>query len=81
MNIIYVADLYTGTTGNNIKIGGIEASVLKMNNTESCGELCNWGIYDDLLYISGSGPMNNYDMKNNAPWYKFKSSIKNIVIE
>ena len=35
----------------------------------TCGENLSWEIYDsDVLYITGTGPMYDYDVDNLAPW-------------
>ena len=35
----------------------------------TCGENLSWEIYDsDVLYITGTGPMYDYDVDNPAPW-------------
>ena len=44
------------------------------------GETVVWEWYDSgLLKISGNGEMNNYS-GSNQPWYKYKDSIKKVVI-
>lgn len=49
----------------------------------SCGDNLTWEIYEDgTLKILGSGEMNNYEAydSNTAPWRKYNSLIKKVVI-
>ena len=46
----------------------------------ACGDALTWEVNGDVLIISGTGRMDNY-YEDEAPWNKFRNSIKKIVIE
>ena len=48
----------------------------------SCGNDLIWRLGEDgKLTISGVGDMTNYYVSSSAPWYSYRSSITNVVIE
>ena len=60
------------------------AASVGMLHAESgtCGNNLTWNLSNGVLTISGTGDMKNYSDYSNAPWYyKFRESIKQIVIE
>ena len=49
-----------------VECGRIKGEV---NEKGTCGDSLTWEIYDsDVLYITGSGAMADYDIDNPAPW-------------
>ena len=45
------------------------------------GNQLTWQFYNDgVLRITGAGDMPNYTSSSRAPWYKYRSSIKEVVI-
>ena len=45
------------------------------------GNQLTWQFYNDgVLRITGAGDMPNYTSSTRAPWYKYRSSIKEVVI-
>ena len=46
-----------------------------------CGENVSWDLADGVLTISGSGPMFDYEIVENTPWYDQRATIQSIVIE
>ena len=60
--------------------------VASADDSGTCGNNLIWSYVDatKTLTISGTGPMENYEMNYNhspAPWYSFVSSIKYAIIE
>lgn len=59
-------------------------SILQLRQIESqgtCGASVNWTLHTDgLLYISGSGAMDNYDPWTGPPWETHKSKINAVVV-
>ncbi len=53
------------------------------NNSGKCGANVIFSYSEDTntLTISGIGNMSNYDDETDVPWYSFRESIKNAVIE
>ena len=48
----------------------------------SCGTKLIWTLDDTgTLTISGTGAIANYTTKSFAPWYSYRSSIKNVVLQ
>ena len=47
-----------------------------------CGDNVTWSFAGDTLTISGTGPMEDYDISyfNDIPWYPYLDSIKRVVI-
>ena len=45
-----------------------------------CGDNLSWTLSNDVLIISGTGTMWDYDISTNAPWYSYRDSITTIVI-
>ena len=52
---------------------------LSPNIGGSCGANVNWTLKDDVLTISGSGPMDDFTLS--LPWVKYRSYIKAVIIE
>ena len=46
----------------------------------TCGDNLTWTLKDGILTISGKGDMTDYSYSN-SPWYIYKDSITNVVIE
>ena len=46
----------------------------------TCGETMSWSLENDVLYITGTGPMADFSRSSVAPWETRKSSIKTIVM-
>ena len=48
----------------------------------TCGDGVTWILAGDgTLTISGSGAMDDYERENAAPWYDYRDSVKNVVVE
>ncbi len=48
----------------------------------TCGDNVTWTLDNEgTLTISGTGVMLDYTSSNNAPWYEYRTQIKNILIE
>ena len=57
-------------------------SVQAQAGSGSCGGNVTWSLENNVLTISGTGPMANYFAFNNtAPWYSVVSKITDVVIE
>jgi len=46
----------------------------------SCGDDLVWFLEDGIMWISGSGAMQNYSM-GTAPWYSYRSKVTELVID
>ncbi len=47
----------------------------------TCGESATWAFYaDGRLVISGSGAMDNYEKRDEAPWNAYRSNVKVVKI-
>ena len=49
--------------------------------TGTCGGDCHWKYIDGILTISGTGTMDDYGLSGMVPWYNYKSSITEVIIE
>lgn len=50
----------------------------------TCGKNLTWSLEDSTLTITGTGPMSNYSPYPHfiyAPWHKYRTQIKAIVIQ
>lgn len=47
----------------------------------SCGENLTWVLHDGTLTISGTGPMDNYVIDTDVPWFSVRNDIQSIVIK
>ncbi len=47
----------------------------------TCGDNLTWTLSNGVLTISGTGPMANFATARAVPWYDFRESIGNVVIE
>lgn len=50
----------------------------KADSSGSCGDNVTWTLSGSTLTISGSGAMYDYSPSNHAPWWDYRSSIKDI---
>lgn len=46
-----------------------------------CGSDVTWSLSKGTLTISGAGHIRNFDLKNEAPWKEYRSSISTVVIK
>ena len=73
------------TKKSKIKTGTSVKKVQTGDASGTCGTNLIWSFSTETgtLIISGTGAMNNYSTSssNNAPWYSYRTSIKNIIIE
>ena len=47
----------------------------------SCGNDVTWSLNNGVLTISGTGPMENYNANDYAPWYDYSNSVEKVVIQ
>ncbi len=59
----------------------ISASSAGEETSGTCGENLAWTLNDEILTISGTGDMTNYDWGDYAPWYTHCNEITRVVIE
>ena len=52
------------------------------DSSGTCGENVTWKYEETTktLTISGSGKMENYNSRNNSPWYSLRENILNVII-
>lgn len=78
---ITVTAISGNVTDGNVTDGNV------MQTTGSCGENLTYTFHNDgKLFIEGTGTMDNYELYNNinkssAPWWNFRSSITEVVID
>ena len=58
-------------------------SATTMAASGKCGSKVRWKLSKGTLTISGKGKMKDYyyEMEKHAPWYKYRSKIKKIVVK
>ena len=60
---------------------GITMPVNAATESGQCGDNLTWEYKGRKLTISGTGPMYDYSEENRPPWYKYRKSYSNIIIE
>ena len=58
----------------------IEVSAVE-SDTGVCGEGLTWEYSDGVLTISGTGTMTEYGYYSDYPWYDYRASITNVIVE
>ncbi|MBR2556430.1 MAG: leucine-rich repeat domain-containing protein [Aeriscardovia sp.] len=77
----YVATKYYNDFSANFGHVNISFVSHKIDNGGSCGDNATYYIDGDgTLYVNGTGPMEDYYMYQNAPWYDYKNLVTRIVI-
>ena len=77
----YVASKYYNDFCANFGHVNISFASHKIDNGGSCGDNATYYIDGDgTLYVNGTGPMEDYYMYQNAPWYDYKNLVTRIVI-
>lgn len=59
----------------------IEVSAVTSADSGTCGENLNWVYSDGILRISGTGAMSEYGIYSNYPWYDYRHSITQVIVE
>lgn len=68
------ADAFPSTTA--VSGGQAQGQAASEAAGGSCGDAVTWSLDEGgTLYISGSGPMGNYDYTARAPWYDYRETI------
>ncbi|MCR4768115.1 MAG: leucine-rich repeat domain-containing protein [Saccharofermentans sp.] len=77
----YVASKYYNGFCANFGHVNISFASHKIDNGGSCGDNATYYIDGDgTLYVNGTGPMKDYSVYYDAPWYNYKNLVTGIVI-
>ena len=69
---------------NNENLLNARITFLSSDGTEEggmCGEAVRWALKDGVLTIGGTGAMDDYEYRGDAPWADFEEEIEKLVVQ
>lgn len=59
----------------------VKANYIQVDTSERCGDRATWRVEQDILYITGMGPMYDWNATTLPPWYPQRELIEEVVID